>query len=322
MSSASNENDAGLGGQGMPPAAAPEKPLVDSSLLSPNPGSYEDLHKKSKEIAPIIFEGFKFTLNKMLSTHFQVNHSLTMSSVVPSGYKFGATYLGNKQISPTEVFPIILGDIDSTGNLNANIIHQFTNEIRTRAVAQIQEGQLAGYQCTNDYKGKDFTASFTAVNTDIVQNTGILIGQYLQRVTKNFDLGTELIFQYGSSVPNGRMAFYSLGWRYFGKQWQFSGALNPLGSLHLYYHHQSTSPIQFGVEFESNVRTMESQTTFSYQVDLNKANLTFKGMVDSNWNAGAVMEKRLMPLPFTFVLSGFLNHVKPSYKFGIGLTIG
>ena len=55
------------------------------------------------EVCPIIFEGFKFTFNKMLSTHFQINHSLTMSSVVPSGYKFGATYLGNRQISPTEV---------------------------------------------------------------------------------------------------------------------------------------------------------------------------------------------------------------------------
>lgn len=39
----------------------------------------------------------------MLSTHFQVNHSLTMGSVAPSGYKFGATYIGTKQFSPTEV---------------------------------------------------------------------------------------------------------------------------------------------------------------------------------------------------------------------------
>ncbi len=45
-------------------------------------------------------------------------------------------------------------------------------------------------------------------------------------------------------------------------------------------------------------------------------------MVDSNWNVGAVLEKRLLPLPFTFALSGLLNHSKPSYKFGIGLTIG
>ena len=106
---------------------------------------------------------------------------------------------------------------------------------------------------------------------------GILLFHYLQRVTKNLDLGTELLFQYGRNVPSGKMAMYSLGFRYFGKQWQMSGALNPLGSLHLCYHHQSSSPIQFGVELESNIRTMESQTTFCYQVALNKANLTFKG---------------------------------------------
>jgi mitochondrial import receptor subunit TOM40 len=180
------------------------------------------------------------------------------------------------------------------------------------------------------------------VNTDILQNSGVIIGQYLQRISKNLDLGTELILQYGKTIPNNRMAFYSFGWRYFGKQWQLSGAVNPLGSLHLCYHHQASSPIQFGVELESNMRTMESQCTFNYQVDLNKANMTFKGnsfknfsgsmfdfiiygnvgMVDSNWTCGGVLEKRLLPLPFTFVLSGFLNHVKSSYKFGIGLTVG
>ena len=97
-------------------------------------------------------------------------------------------------------------------------------------------------------------------------------------MTKNLDLGTELILQYGRNVPNNRMALYSVGWRYFGTQWQLSGALNPLGSLHLCYHHQSKSPIQFGVELESNVRTMESLCTFNYQAELNKANMTFKGI--------------------------------------------
>ena len=45
-------------------------------------------------------------------------------------------------------------------------------------------------------------------------------------------------------------------------------------------------------------------------------------MVDSNWNVGSIVEKRLAPLPFTLQLSGFLNHVKSSYRFGIGLTVG
>lgn len=308
-------------------AAAPTATKTETTTSIPtdyyanNPGSYEDLHKKTKEVFPGVFEGFKFTLNKMLSSHFQVQHSISMTPTT-ANYKFGSTLVGPNQVSPQEAFPIVLGDIDSNGNLNANFIHQYKN-IRTRAVAQIQEGELAGYQMTNDFRGRDYTASTTFANNDIIQNTGVIIGHYLQRVNKSLDLGAELVLQYGPNVPNNRMAFYSVGWRYFGgKQWSLSGAINPLGSLHLYYAHQSTSPIQFGVELETNVRTMESACTFGYQVDLNKANLTFKGMIDSNWNVGGVLEKRLLPLPFTLIMSGFINHVKPAYKFGMGLTIG
>lgn len=253
-------------------------PAYDASLFANNPGSYEELHKKTKDIFPVPFEGFKFQLMKQLSTHFQVNHSLTMSSVIPSGYKFGATYVGNNYLSQQEVFPILLGDVDSSGNLNANIIHQFNQNLRTRLVAQIQNSKLLGYQMINDYKGKTYTASLTAANTDPIDNSGVFVAQYLQRVTKNLDLGAELILQYGGAIPTGKIAVYSLGWRYLGDKWQLSGALNPLGSLHLCYFHQSTSPIQFGVELESNVRTMESTSTFAYQIDLNKANMTFKGM--------------------------------------------
>lgn len=90
-------------------------------------------------------------------------------------------------------------------------------------------------------------------------------------------MGTELVLQYGRNVPNNRIALYSFGWRYFGQHWQLSGALNPLGSLHLCYFHQARPQIQFGVELETNIRTQESQATFGYQIDLNKANLTFRG---------------------------------------------
>lgn len=40
---------------------------------------------------------------------------------------------------------------------------------------KIQENQLVGYQMTNDYKCKNYTASVTTVNNDIVQNSGIWI---------------------------------------------------------------------------------------------------------------------------------------------------
>jgi mitochondrial import receptor subunit TOM40 len=45
-------------------------------------------------------------------------------------------------------------------------------------------------------------------------------------------------------------------------------------------------------------------------------------MVDSNWTVGAVLEKKLMPLPFTFVLSGQINHTKTQTKVGAGLFLG
>lgn len=46
------------------------------------------------------------------------------------------------------------------------------------------------------------------------------------------------------------------------------------------------------------------------------------GSIDSNWHISGVLEKRLQPLPFTFALSGRMNHVKNNFKLGCGLMIG
>jgi len=55
------------------------------------------------DIFPVVFEGGKLVVNKALSSHFQISHTMTMSSLQPSGYKFGCTYVGTKQYSPSEV---------------------------------------------------------------------------------------------------------------------------------------------------------------------------------------------------------------------------
>jgi len=59
-----------------------------------------------------VFEGGKLVVNKGLSSHFQISHTMTMSSLQPSGYKFGCTYVGTKQYSPSEV---------SRVNVNTNL---------------------------------------------------------------------------------------------------------------------------------------------------------------------------------------------------------
>ena len=47
---------------------------------------------------------------------------------------------------------------------------------------------------------------------------GILIGQYLQRVSSRLDVGSELVYQYGPQIPGEQVAILSLAARVNGKQ--------------------------------------------------------------------------------------------------------
>lgn len=48
-------------------------------------------------------EGVRLVVNKGLSNHFQVSHTITLSTLGESGYRFGSTYVGSKQTGPAEV---------------------------------------------------------------------------------------------------------------------------------------------------------------------------------------------------------------------------
>ncbi|XP_015905689.1 mitochondrial import receptor subunit TOM40 homolog 1 [Parasteatoda tepidariorum] len=284
-----------------------------------NPGSLEDLHKKCKDVFPTVFDGSKFMVTKALSNHFQISHTLNMTSPNP-GYRFGATYVGTNQISPVEAYPILLGDIDPNGNLNANIFHQYKN-IRGKFAAQVQDNKFVGTQVTTDYRGSNYTASATFANVDILNHSGVAVLQYLQNVTPSIAVGTEMAYQYGPQVPGGEIALMSLAGRYTGANYTVSGSVGA-ASIHACFWRKHNENIQVGVEAETNLRLGESVCTIGYQVDLPKANMVFRGMVDTTWNVGAVLEKKLHPLPFTLALSGMINHTNVQHKFGIGLIIG
>ena len=80
-----------------------QAPPVGLSLPN-DPGTIEELHRRCQAIFPMNFEGSKLIVNKGLSSHFQVAHNMTIGSDPKStGYKFGATYVGTKMLSPSEV---------------------------------------------------------------------------------------------------------------------------------------------------------------------------------------------------------------------------
>uniref|UniRef100_A0A8C6CRC0 Mitochondrial import receptor subunit TOM40 homolog n=1 Tax=Moschus moschiferus TaxID=68415 RepID=A0A8C6CRC0_MOSMO len=216
----------------------------------PNPGTFEECHQKCKELFPIQMEGVKLTVNKGLSNHFQVNHTVALSTVGESNYHFGITYVGTKQLSPTEVFPVLVGDMDNSGSLNAQIIHQLGPGLRSKMAIQTQQSKLVNWQVDGEYRGSDFTAAVTLGNLDI-----LVAGKY---TLNNYD------------------------------------------------------QLQVG----------NTSVSFGYQLDLPKANLLFKGSVDSNWIMDATLEKKLPSLPLTLALGAFLNHRKNKFQCDFGLTIG
>ncbi|KAL5019848.1 hypothetical protein ScPMuIL_002740 [Solemya velum] len=305
-----------------PPEKPPPAPEVETKQ-DEGPGSFEDLHKACKDIFPQIFEGSKLIVSKGLSSHFQISHTVSMSTFQPSGYKFGTTYVGTKQFGPQEAFPVLIGDIDANGDINANIIHAFSERLRAKCVAQIQSSKVAASQMTTDYRGRDFTASVTLGNIDIVNESGIVVSQYLQKVRPNLDLGAELLYQYGAQVPGGEITVLSLAGRLKGEKWQASANISPAaGGLHACYYHKINDQLQVGAELETTLRMQESTATIGYQLEIPNASVTFKGQLDTNWCIGATLEKKLQPFPFTFALSGYANHVKSQYRFGIGLIVG
>lgn len=303
------------------PKPQPKTPTPEPSS---NPGTFEEFHKRCKDVFPTPFEGAKIIIGKPLSSHFQVSHNVTMSQLQPSGYRFGATYIGTKQLSPVEVFPILQGDIDVSGNLNAYMIHAFTDNLRSKLIAQFQDSKTST-QLTTDYKGSSYTASATAAQVDPLNGSGILIGQYLQRVNSRLDLGAELVYQYGPQIPGEQVSILSLAGRLNGEKWQLSGNLSPMvGNMHMCFYQSLYDSVQIGAELETSLQMKESTATIGYQVDNPNIGLTFRGQFDTNWILQATLEKKIseIPLPIVFSLSAMANQAKSDYKFGVGLQMG
>ncbi|KAK3083044.1 hypothetical protein FSP39_012496 [Pinctada imbricata] len=319
----------------VPSPASPAGSASPSSDTTPaksdsdnNPGTYEELHRKCKELFPQTFEGGKFIVSKPLTSHFQISHTINMSMLQPStsGYRFGATYIGSKQYGPQEAYPVILGDVDPSGNLNANIIHAFTERIRSKLVTQFQDSKCSAYQLTTDYKGNDFTASVTLGNNDILNHSGVIVGQYLQNITSRFAAGAELVYQYGGQVPGGEFAILSAATKITGNSWSLTANVCPsMLALHASYYHLINEQLQIGGELEISPANKETVARACYQMEIPSANVNFKGSLDTNWVVEGCLEKKLLPMPFTFALSGsanFINSQKPTYKFGVGLILG
>jgi len=226
-------------------------------------------------------------------------------------------------LSPTEAFPLLLADIDPSGNMNAQIIHGPTDRTRLKFMSQIMKKKWEGVQMSADYKGDTWTSSLTLANPDIVNGSGVGVLHYLKSVTPNLALGAELAYQAMPQLPGGHVAVASLASRLsFGEDANLAATVGNSGQLHASYWQKCSDQLQMGVEFEANLRSKEATATIGYEVDLPKANMLVRASVDSNMNVKSTLEKKLRPLPFSLALCGMLNHQEAKYQFGCGVFIG
>ncbi|XP_060679483.1 mitochondrial import receptor subunit TOM40B-like isoform X2 [Hemiscyllium ocellatum] len=239
-----------------------------------------------------------------------------MSSTSPH-YHFNATYSGTQQAGPGESFPLLVGEMDSSGSLNAQCVLLLAERIRAKAAFQTQQDKFLTWQFDSEYRGDNFTASVTLGNPDIINESAIVVGHFLQSVTQNLVLGGEIVYH---RRPNEEGAILTLAGKYATPQW--IATLNiGRGGAHVSYYHRANDQVQVGVEFEASSQTRETAFSFGYQLDLPQAKMVFRGSLDSNWVVGGVLEKKLAPLPLTFALGAFMDHMKGKFQYGFSVTV-
>ncbi|KAE8588712.1 hypothetical protein XENTR_v10022707 [Xenopus tropicalis] len=284
----------------------------------PNPGSFDELHRSCKEVFPQQMEGVKLIINKPLSSHFQVSHSIHMSTVGQSSYHFNAKYVGDYQPSPTETFPMLTGDVDNAGSLNAQIHCLLADRFRSKAVFQTYRSKFLTWQVDGEYRGDDCTVTLTLGNPDILNESVILVTHFLQSITPRLVLGGELVYHQRMGEEG---AIFTMAGKYSAPNWVATLNIG-YGGAHASYYHRANEQIHVGVELEANTRLQETSFAFGYHLDIPKANVVFKGSVDNSWCVGGILEKKLPPLPVTLALGAFMNHWKNKFHCGFNIMVG
>lgn len=299
----------------------PSKQPDYASMQQEGPLLYDDLHRLVKEIQPMNFDGLRFTVNRPLSPNMQLSHSISMG-LRHSAYKFGASYMGTKQISPIESYPVLAADIQGDGQMNANFIHMLNPRLKAKIFAAFARNQCAGCQSSLDYKGDKFTSTLTAANIDLINNNGIFVGQLLHQFSKALTIGPELVLQYGTQQDSfNAVSRLSLGGRFDANKYHVDATVT-MGGAHISYFQRANESLKLGAELVVDGTVNQSNAGFYYQYDLNRAHTSFKGSIDTAWNVATIIEKRFAQFPIVLYMSAVLNHPKNSTTVGMGLTIG
>ncbi|KAI9028091.1 eukaryotic porin/Tom40 [Phycomyces nitens] len=304
------------------PAGSPWNPLhwpnwfnyQKARLGLPNPGSFERLHREVKDTftTNYLFDGAQANIVKELSGNFHVQHQFSLGSqVMPPMYNFMSGYMTERTM--------VQGTMDNDTNLNAVIRQMWSPRMATKIVAQLTN--MPGHsmlQVENDYTGSDFSLNLKAMNPNPMEFTGLYMASYLQSVTRNLAVGSEVVLQ--RPTPDMEETAMSLVAKYTGSDFIATAQLQGMGAIQASYYQRINEKVDFGVELNMMVQGQrrEAVATVGGKFDFRQA--TFRGQIDTTGRVSAVLEEKMAP-GFSFLVSGDLDHVKGQSKFGVGIML-
>ncbi|KAK6469306.1 mitochondrial import receptor subunit TOM40B-like isoform X1 [Huso huso] len=248
----------------------------------PNPGGFDMLHRRCKDVFPHQTEGVKLTINRTISTFFKASHILHLSAVGPSSYRFNASYQQSDSDRREEVrrlFYFVIKMLTSLSSRDLYFLSLSLSLCLSLSLSQTQRSQFLVWQFETEYRGDDFTAAVTLANPDLLRESVIMVAHFLQSVSPQLVLGGELVYHRGRAEEGG---IVTLAGQYSGPNWV--ATLNAgNGGAHASYYHRANKQIQVGVEFEASTRTQETTCSFGYQLDIPEANMVFRGKASSLW---------------------------------------
>ncbi|KAL3119619.1 hypothetical protein niasHT_006705 [Heterodera trifolii] len=311
-----------------PTSASAEQEMPNVTTEGNNIGSYEELHRKCRDLFPVCFEGAKAMVQKGLSSHFQVSHNISISPAL-NGYRFGATYVGYMQATHSRVLSRVFRGNGPSVNTQARSAQLATSVANSKAKSRSSDIHIilllvrvkiyrnkfsAKYfgpaHFSLEHRGRLSTYRIDFANPSGGANNcqGTCGSPMFARVSqKIYDLGRRSILPIVEhSQLRLALPFSPLGY-YLG-----NSCAKPTSFVYLTTI--SREHLQFGVEFEANFKLQEVNTTFAYQIEVPTLRTLARACCDTQ------LEGR--SLPFSLAISGVLDHVKAQGKFGIGLLIG
>lgn len=281
-----------------------------------NPGTLQDINKRTKDLWPTLFEGAKILACKAISPHISIKHAFHMSSVYPSGYRFGISYCGSK-LPDIRAGPLIYGEFSPNGDFSGVLSHNFTDRLSFRGFTQMhQQKNINESSFFLDYFGNSYTGSFYVCDVHRMYESGSVLLHYLQKLTNRIALGTEFTMRWDGSKNKEEFTMLSLAGRYCSNTSMICATVSP-HALDIYFYQKANAKLHIGTELSINLRTNKSSATILYKLEMDS--IIFKGLINSDWNVGATVEKCMCNMPISLIFSGLMNHNNGQFRMGIGM---